>query len=300
MLIENTKNLKKADISKKYTESPRQVLMCDPEFFRVEYAINPYMKTSSGELQKVDVAKARREWEALRDTYQRLGYTVHSLPGVKDLPDMVFTANQSFPFLDNDGKKSVLLSRMHSKFRRNEVPFFKKWYEEHGYKVYELENIKGEYSFEGNGDALIQYPYNLVWGGYGHRTSADIYREMSERFGMPIITLKLLHPNWYHLDTCFSILNDKTVVIQKEAFEEEGLRMIYEVFDKVIEASEDENLNNFCCNCHSPNGKQVITHKGTKKFRADVEKAGFEVIEVDTTEYLKSGGSVFCMKMMAF
>jgi N-dimethylarginine dimethylaminohydrolase len=297
MLIQNLKDLKKSDIQSVKTAAPQKVLMSDPKHFRVEYAINPFMKDEQGNLKKVDSVKAIREWNELKATYEKLGFQVATLPGEKSLPDMVFTANQSMPFLDKEKKKSVLLSHMYSEFRRKEVNYFRQWYEENDYKIYTLEN-KG--FFEGNGDALIQYPYRTVWGGYGHRTSKEVYREIVERFDLPVIMLNMIRPEFYHLDTCFSILNENTVVLQSEAFEPEALRMIHEVFSKVIPTDLEENLKYFCCNCHSPNGVQVISHKGTKKFRADMDKAGFDLMEVDTTEYLKSGGSVFCMKMMAF
>ena len=299
-MIETSKMIKKSDIKSVNTPRPNRVIMCDPEHFRVEYAINPYMTTSSGDLQRVDVAKAKKEWANLKSIYEKLGLEVLVIHGDKTLPDMVFTANQSFPFLDTNGSKSVILSRMRSTYRQEEVKYFKKLYSDLSYKVFELEKIQGAYSFEGNGDALMQYPYNLIWGGYGERTSKEVYAEMSSRFDFAIATLKLVRKEFYHLDTCFSILDKNTVVVQPEAFEPEGLRMIHEVFSKVIPTDIEENLKYFACNCHSPNGKQVITQAGTKKFRADLEKAGFEVIETDTTEYMKSGGSVFCMKMMAY
>ncbi len=215
---------------------------------------------------------------------------------------MVFAANQSFPFLragkSGEKVKSVVLSQMRSEFRRPEVAYFKKMYSSLGYEVLELDNKK--INFEGNGDALIQFPYNLVWGGYGERTSPEVYSELSERFGLNVAMLKLVNKNFYHLDTCFSILNENTVVIQPEAFEAEGLKLIKAVFENVIETELDENLKSFACNCHSPDGKHVITQKGTKKFKKQLENHDFKVIEVDTGEYLKSGGSVFCMKMMVF
>jgi N-dimethylarginine dimethylaminohydrolase len=222
---------------------------------------------------------------------------VHVLPGHEKLPDMVFTANQSFPFLSANGGKSVLLSRMHSDFRKPEVTYFQKWYEQAGYKVYSL---NAPTAFEGNGDALIHLPYGFIWGGYGHRTAKETYSEMSERFGLDVIPLHLTRPEYYHLDTCFSILDEKTVVIQESAFEPVGLKLIYEVFSKVINVEGEENLSHFCCNCHSPDGKRVILHHGAKRFRSDLEKAGFEPVEVNTSEFIKSGGSVFCMKMMVW
>ena len=83
--------------------------MVDPEYFDVVYVINPHMKDQVG---KVDHKKARVQWKALRTVYEKLGFPVEVLPGVPGLPDMVFAANQSFPFVTSEGKKKVILSRV--------------------------------------------------------------------------------------------------------------------------------------------------------------------------------------------
>jgi N-dimethylarginine dimethylaminohydrolase len=73
------------------TQTRRTYLMCPPEYFAVEYAINPWMNPD----QPVDLALARRQWEQLRSTYLRLGHAVRIIDPVPGLPDMVFAANGS-------------------------------------------------------------------------------------------------------------------------------------------------------------------------------------------------------------
>jgi N-dimethylarginine dimethylaminohydrolase len=300
MIATNAETYKKLNLrATSNAARPKNIIMVDPEHFRIAYAINPYMADAAGNLNKIDVAKARHQWRELKTTYEKLGFTVSVIKGDAALPDMVFAANQSFSFIDaKTDKKSVVLSRMRSEFRRPEVKYFESFYKEHGFNVHHLETTGNETFFEGNGDALIHWPHNLVWGGYGERTSPDVYKELSTRFGFNIAMLKLVNKSFYHLDTCFSILNEKTVVIQKEAFDADGLKMIHAGFENVILTELEENLSYFACNCHSPDGHHVITQTGTKKFRPELEKHGFKVIEVETGEYIKSGGSVFCMKMM--
>jgi len=299
MVLTTAESLKKAKLQKLSAPRPGRVAMVDPTHFRIDYAINPYMTDAQGQLKKVDSALAKKQWQALKAAYEKLGLDVAVVKGDKNLPDMVFAANQSFPFLDlKNGKKSVVLSRMRSEFRRPEVAHFETFYKSQGYAVYNLEAATSSTHFEGNGDALLQWPYNLIWGGYGERTSPEVYEELSARFGYSVAMLKLVNKNFYHLDTCFSILNESTVVVQKEAFDDAGLEMIRAGFANVIFTELDENLNGFVCNCHSPDGKHVIVQAGAKKFRAAIEKNNFQVIEVETGEFIKSGGSVFCMKMM--
>ena len=46
-----------------------KLLMVDPAHYDVRYAINPHMRGADGSLKKVDRARAREEWEALRRTF---------------------------------------------------------------------------------------------------------------------------------------------------------------------------------------------------------------------------------------
>ncbi|MCY7362383.1 MAG: hypothetical protein LH629_10025, partial [Ignavibacteria bacterium] len=104
----------------------------------------------------------------------------------------------------------------------------------------------------------------------------------------------------YHLDTCFSVLNSDTVVISESAFNEEEMNIVKSYFKTIIKADETENLKFFVCNCHCPDGKNVIVQKGSVIFKNDIIKNGFNLIEVETGEFMKSGGSVFCMKLMFY
>ncbi|HEX9499314.1 MAG TPA: N-dimethylarginine dimethylaminohydrolase, partial [Mycobacterium sp.] len=67
----------------------RHYAMTAPTFFAVEYAINPWMDTSTA----VDTHVAMNQWEALRQTYKELGHTVELVEPVTGLPDMVYAAN---------------------------------------------------------------------------------------------------------------------------------------------------------------------------------------------------------------
>ncbi len=278
---------------------PKKVVMVLPDFFDVTYAINPYMTDSKGDLNQIDRALAVKQWNDLKETYEKLGLTVETLKAHPELPDMVFAANQSFSFIDpKNKKKSILLSQMRSPYRRPEVALFKAFYEESGFAIHELQDPK--VCFEGNGDALIQPGKGLVWGAYGPRTDKKIYEEISNRFSLPVVRFELLSKDFYHLDTCFSILNDETIAIQKAAFSTEAIKMMQVAFRHRIEIDYEENLRYFSANCHCPNGKDVILQKGSQNFKHNLLKAGFRIHEVDTSEFIKAGGSVFCLKKMLF
>lgn len=274
---------------------PGRVLMTTPDYFSVEYVINPHME---GHIGTVDPERARAQWDALRETYEGLGFTVSAVAGVEGLPDMVFCANQTLPYLRPGGSKGVVLSRMFAPQRRGEVPYFERFFADEGYKVDEVDAAAAGESFEGMGDALWHPGRFLLWGGYGFRTDRTVYDHLEEQYGFPIIPLSLTDPDFYHLDTCLAPLSESTALIYPSAFDEAGLEALHAHFRKVIEAPEEEARRLFACNAHSPDGRHVIIQRGCTETNSRLRAAGFDPVEVDTDEYLKSGGSVFCMKVM--
>jgi len=273
---------------------PDSVLMIKPDHFSVDYVINPHME---GNVGKVDKQKAWQQWEELRNTFRHLGFGIHSLEGEPGLPDMVFSANQSLPFIDENHKKHVVMSIMHSQERKDEVPYLEQWYRQHGYQMEYLDPDRTP-DFEGMGDAIWHKGKKLLWGGYGYRSSMEAYEQIKQFFDVPVIALELKEEDFYHLDTCFCSLNEDSALIYPGAFTDEGLKIIKKVIPNVYEADEKEARKLFACNATCPDGKHVIIQKGCKKTIKKLKKAGFEIIELDTSEFLKSGGSVFCMKMM--
>lgn len=276
--------------------TPKDALMVTPRYFSVEYIINPHMADNVGMVNKME---AQNEWDVLKRTFEQIGITVHTIEGEKGLPDMVFCANQSLPFEDVNGKKHVFMSIMHADQRKEEVPFIEQWYRQHGYEIQYLDEGRID-DFEGCGDAIWHTGRRLLWGGYGYRSSLQAYETISKTFGVPVIALELVDEDFYHLDTCLCVLDEHTVLIYPDAFTDEGIELIHAVFDTVINASKYEATGLFACNATCPDGKNVIIQQGCTDVNKNLRDAGFAVHEVSTYEFLKSGGSVFCMKMMVW
>ena len=273
---------------------PSEVLMVKPTYFDVEYVINPHMKDHVGQVDKM---QAQNEWEHLVDAYEEFGYTVHILDGMRGMPDMVFCANQSLPFVDEDGTNKVIMSIMHTEQRKKEVDAIEAWYKKQGYEILHLDPKKVS-DFEGMGDAIWHFKRRLLWGGFGFRSSLDAYEQISDMLHTPVIALELVDEKFYHLDTCFCSLNEKNVLIYPDAFTDEGLKMIHALYDNVIEATSYEAVKLFAVNASCPDGKNVLIQQGCTDVNKKLRDAGFSVHEFSTYEFIKSGGSVFCMKMM--
>ncbi|MEX0769999.1 MAG: arginine deiminase-related protein [Balneolaceae bacterium] len=273
---------------------PQRVLMVEPTYYNVDYVINPHM---IGQVGTVKRERAQKEWEQLASSFQKIGLEVIKLAGVPGLPDMVFSANQSLPFLDKNNRRKVIMSIMHTRQRAREVGHIEKWYHKNGYDVFHL-NPDNVEDFEGMGDAIWHFKRKLIWGGYGFRTSRYAYEQISEIFDVPVILLPLKDERFYHLDTCFCSLDENNALIYPPAFDESGLEMIYKVYENVIEAPAEEAIGLFAVNATCPDGKNVLIQKGCTEVARKLNEHGFIVHEMDTREFLKSGGSVYCMKML--
>lgn len=273
---------------------PPTVLMCPPDYFEVRDVKNAFM---AGNIGAVDRQKAMAQWEALRDTFRRLGHDVVTIDPVPDREDMVFSANQALPGIGPDGIPYAVMSRMRHESRRLEVPHYRAWFARRGYRIIDLETPA---LFEGQGDALWHPGRQLLWGGYGHRTDIATYRELAQRLDTPIIALELPTEEFYHLDTCLCLLDERTALAYPKALSEEGMAILRALFPTVIEATDVEASRFFACNAACLDGRHVVIQKGVGELKRKLEAAGFEVVEVDTSEFIKSGGSVFCMKVAVY
>lgn len=274
-------------------ERPTRILMADPAHFSVQYVINPHM---AGNVGQTDAAAARAQWTTVQAAYQRLGYDVDVVSALPGHPDLVFCANQSLPTLSPQGRPGVVLSHMHAPERQGEVPHLASYFAASGLDVARLDATNGD--FEGTGDALWHPGRRLLWGGYGFRTDLATYDTVSRLAGADVIALELLDPEFYHLDTCLSVLDERTALWYPDAFQPDGRALVEAMFETLVEAPEHEARHLFACNAHCPDGETVLIQRGCDETNEALREAGFDVLELDTEEFLKSGGSVFCMKLM--
>ena len=277
------------------TELPRptRVLLTDPAHFEVRYVINAHMV---GHVGTVDRARARRQWEGLRATYETLGLGVDVLPSVAGLPDMVFAANQCLPYQLPDGERGVVISQMRTPERAPEVEYYAAYFSALGYVVRRFPKQLGH--FEGTGDGLWHPGQFKLYGGYGYRTGSQAYDYLQAELGVEAVRLELVNPNFYHLDTCLSLLDGETALVVPEAFTEAGMRALRANIPTLIEVPAAEARELLACNAHCPDGHHVILQAGAAQTEALLREAGYEPTPVETGEYLKSGGSVFCLKLM--
>lgn len=277
-----------------------KILMTTPDQFDVQYAINPHMRDSEGRLHQVDRPMAIQQWNALRETFTRLGIEVEVIEAGKDLPDMVFASNHGLPLPPFDGKR-FLMGKMAAPERRREIELFAAWYRDHGWGVESVEDqglLHAGEVFEGMGDAAFRPESTEIWAGCGPRTDAAVWTRVGERFDLNLQLVQLTDPRFYHLDTCFAILDAKTAAYVPGAVDERSEKAIKAAFEQVIAIEMKDALTGFAGNCWCPDGKHVVLEQGSTQFEGELTRFGFIPVTVDTSEFIKSGGSVYCLKMI--
>jgi N-dimethylarginine dimethylaminohydrolase len=277
---------------------PDRLLLADPAHYDVTYAINPHMRDAQGALKRVDRALAREQWQALRATCKGFGLEVDVLPPLKGHPDLVFCANQVLPVPPEatpHGQGAIVPAQMHSPQRAGEVAHVSEHLRAAGHRIEPLRTTRE--SFEGMGDGIWHPGRRLLWAGVGPRSSETAWREIALRYRLPILPLELEDPDFYHLDTCFAPLSEDACLWFPAALSRAGQKLVAALFPRRVEADEAEARTLLACNAYCPDGERVLLQRGADKTRRRLDAAGFTPLEIDTGEYLKAGGSVFCMKL---
>ncbi|MGV0813640.1 dimethylargininase [Mycolicibacterium boenickei] len=258
------------------TATTRHYAMTAPEYFAVEYAINPWMDTAT----PVDTALALSQWATLRRVYADLGHTVELVPPRTGLPDMVYAANGGF--LAGD---TAVVARFAYPQRAGEADAYAEWMTAHGYRTVRTEHVN-----EGQGDLLLVG--STLLAGYGFRTDRRAHDEIAAFTGLAVTSLELVDPRFYHLDTALAVLDDSTIAYYPPAFSAPARRRLTEVFSDAIEVSTADAFV-LGLNVVS-DGRHVVLPAAATGFADQLRRAGFEPIGVDLSELLKGGGSVKC------
>jgi N-dimethylarginine dimethylaminohydrolase len=262
------------------SKSPR-ILMCPPDYYGIEYEINPWMNR----LVSSDPTESRRQWTALHGTLIDLGVTVETMQPAAGLPDLVFTANAGLVYRD-----LFLSSRFRFGVRQGETPHFDRWFAEHGFRVESLP--PGRY-FEGAGDSL--FCGETLYAGYRFRSDARSHHWIGEQLGVECLPLELVDPRFYHLDTCFCPLAEDGAIYYPGAFDDYGRSVLRGRIGSLIEVSAEEAVS-FSCNAVVV-GRTVVLNDGAPKLARDLEAAGFSVRPLRLTEFIKAGGSAKCLTL---
>jgi len=270
---------------------PKQVLLCTPAYFDVVDVKNAFMARKSS----IDRAKAQQQWDALRSALEEAGCQVETIDPAPGREDMVFAANQVFLGFHKGIGRFIVPSRMVYSSRQREVPHYVDWYRQRGFKIIEV-NL-GDDHLEGHGDLLWHPDWSRIYAGYGFRsarTGVEKFRNAMSKLEIPVVPLHLVDPYCYHLDTCFCPLNNDAVLIYPGAYAAQSLAVLRPFWKRVYELTADE-AHKFMGNGIVINGR-YLTPYITPHLESILHEEDLAPVVIDTSEFEKSGGSLFCMK----
>jgi N-dimethylarginine dimethylaminohydrolase len=270
-------------------------LMCRPDYFAVDYAINPWMNPESWAQQsKVLVDASQREWTALYRALAGLGAAIELVPPAPRLPDLVFTANAAVVL----NCKAVLARFRHPERRGEEVPY------ERGFRalqasgiIDEVETLPGNVILEGAGDCVWDRTRNMYWMGYGPRSDRDAATVIRDMLNVDTVPLELVDPRFYHLDTALCPLTRSEVMYVPAAFAPEGLARIHELVAPALRiAVPMEDACHLAANAVCVGDTVVMSQCGDVLHRRLSER-GYHVVTTPLPSFLRSGGSAFCLTL---
>lgn len=263
----------------------RRFLMCRPEYYDVCYVINPWME---GNVHKAWLERATAQWHKLHQTVSARAETVFVDPQ-PGLPDMPFVANAGLVV-----GGTVFLSHFKHDERRGEERFYEEWFEANGFSVVKA---PAGIAFEGAGDALFDRTEPRLWAAFGHRSDSRSHDFLRDQLAPEVVSLRLVDKRFYHLDTCFCPLEGGYILYYPKAFDAASQQLIEETVpaDHRIAIDEDDAMH-FACNAVNI-GDTVILNRASEALARRLATSGFDVVEVELTEFMKAGGAAKCLTL---
>jgi N-dimethylarginine dimethylaminohydrolase len=255
--------------------------MCPPEHFGVLYEINPWMHREVA----VERDLATHQWLDLAAALRAAGAEVVEMEPHASVPDLVFTANAGIV----DANRFIPSHFRHPE-RQPETEIDAAWFAEHGWEVVRL---PAEVDHEGAGDAL---PFaGVLVSGYSFRSDATAATELSRLTGAPVRPVQLVDPRLYHLDLTFCPLDERRAICAPTGWDAYGAKVVEALVPEPLVLDEDEALS-FCANSVVIGTTIVMPHTPARVGR-QLEAWGFDVVEVDVSEFLKAGGGCRCLTL---
>lgn len=273
----------------------KNFLMCEPHFFGVDYVINPWM---NGKIGTVNRELASEQFASLVSKIYELGSAAIFMDPEEGLPDQVFTANAGLIVknLKHGGSHKAIVSKFANPERQGEEANFLKAFSQLQLPCLTTPEDK---KFEGAGDALYALD-NLLFMGYGFRTDrsfVDYAYMLLAEYGIIVKPLRLVNPNFYHLDTCFCPLDNGHVMLYRDAFDEVSFESIVDSYglDEILCVNK-ETADAFGCNAISI-GTDIIVNDMSKEDENKLNERGYKIHRVPLTEFMKAGGSAKCLTL---
>jgi N-dimethylarginine dimethylaminohydrolase len=153
-----------------------------------------------------------------------------------------------------------------------------------------LRSLNGAFSFEG-GDAL--FFGDMLFVGTGYRASVSSCEELSAKLDIDVFPLRLVDPDFYHLDMCFFPLDNETAFYYPGAFSPNSVNLLKRLVKNLYPLTKKE-VYGYAANSFATEDT-VIIQTGNPSFKAVLKRLGKQVVEVDMSEFKKAGGGIHCL-----
>lgn len=233
---------------------------------------------ASDNLGKPEYEKAIKQHEAYVEALRKCGVEVTMLEADENYPDSCFVEDTAIVT-----KKCAIITNPGALTRKGEQIVIKETLK----KFYEnIEEIKAPGTIEG-GDVMMVGDHFYV--GLSARTNEEgaiQFIEILRKYDYDgtIVPLKKV----LHLKTGLAYLENNNLLVAGEFVDDP----IFKDFNKIV-INENES---YSANCIWMNGK-VIVPAGYEKTKKAIEELGYEIIEVDTSEYRKIDGGLSCLSL---
>ena len=256
---------------------------------------NPYIKADDKPIQKVAMKQHKNLVSSLS---HNINYVIKT---PTEIPDMTFIASAglSLPRLP---EQVVILPWMKYPQRRKEMPFLKEIFEELKVKTVDFPG-SSKAPFEGGAEAKWFDSGNLLVMGYGFRSTKEsttimrkLLTEIYTAYGLQppkVVAFQLQSFNRYHLDVSMLEIQPLRCIIHKDSIKQKDVQRLQ---NEGIDVNVIETDDPFCLNAII-DGPNLITHTlNNPELKAYLEELTEKtVIEIDASEFEKSGGSVRCL-----
>lgn len=256
----------------------KRVILCQPQYMTIREVINETQEHFKNE--GIHIERALEQHGELVNTLKENGIEVILLPYHKKYPEQVFTRDIGFTL-----GQTIFVAKMATDVRAGEEDVLKQWLEDEEISYYNLveERIEG-------GDVVIDR--ETIYVGLSNRTdqkAVDQLQRLLNQFNVIPIPFK---DKYLHLDCIFNVVSPDIALIYPGALTKKYIDFFASRY-QLIEVSEEEQFQ-LGTNVLSIGNKKILSLPVNKKVNQQLRDHGFQVIEVDITEIIKSGGSFRC------
>lgn len=234
--------------------------------------------SSNDENKNIDIEKAQFQHQEYCKILEKIGLKLVKLPTNENYPDSCFVQDPCVVF-----GNTALITKQKATSRNGEGKAIQKVI-----KLFkDIQIMDGQATMDG-GDAMVTS--SKVFIGVSDRTNLEgisQYKKLFSKEGLPEV-IPVLVEKCLHLMTGVTYIGKNTVVLSKLVDESyfKGFKKIY-VLDKEEYATNCLSINDY-----------VIMPKGYPKVKKQIQKNGFQVIEIDISEFKKADGGVTCLSLL--